>query len=236
MRIPAIASWLTRIRRNFTQAGQEEARQRHQQVGPGAIWEVKRDFQFQFLTNCGLLPDHYLLDLGCGTLRGGIPLIRYLQKGHYFGLEIREEVIEEAQTELAQHGLQSREPTLTASDQLSTVRFETKFDFIWAFSVLFHMDDRGLEDAFALVAAHLNPGGVFYANVNIGPVDEKNWGNFPFVTRPLEFYNRHASEFGLSVADLGSLQELGHDLNSYRHLLKDADAHHSQRMLEFRWS
>jgi len=54
---------------------QTSAEQRHGLVGPARLWKMKRDFQIGFLKNFGLKPDNVLLDLGCGTLRGGIPII-----------------------------------------------------------------------------------------------------------------------------------------------------------------
>jgi hypothetical protein len=59
-------------------------------VGPAGVWQESRDFQIQFLTARGLKPEHSLLDLGCGVLRGGIPLIRYLDPGRFVGLDVRE--------------------------------------------------------------------------------------------------------------------------------------------------
>jgi cyclopropane fatty-acyl-phospholipid synthase-like methyltransferase len=54
--------------------------ERHSLVGPGKLWEMKRAFQIHFLQSVGLTSDQYLLDLGCGTLRGGIPIIKYLER------------------------------------------------------------------------------------------------------------------------------------------------------------
>ena len=68
---------------------------RHSLVGPPKLWKLKRDFQINFLKNAGLEPQHYLLDIGCGTLRGGIPLIDYLNVGNYTGIERRRKVLEE---------------------------------------------------------------------------------------------------------------------------------------------
>ena len=62
--------------------------ERHSLVGPAHLWEIKRAFQIQFLQSVGLTPDQYLLDMGCGTLRGGIPIIKYLEPGHYYGIRI----------------------------------------------------------------------------------------------------------------------------------------------------
>lgn len=74
---------------------------RHAMVGPAHLWKMKRDFQIQFLKTMNLKREHYLLDIGCGTLRGGIPLIAYLQDGHYFGVEVREKALNEGRKRVA---------------------------------------------------------------------------------------------------------------------------------------
>jgi cyclopropane fatty-acyl-phospholipid synthase-like methyltransferase len=83
---------------------------RHALVGPGDLWESKRRFQIEFLLKQGLLPHHRLLDFGCGTLRGGIPLIEYLNDGNYVGLDVRLETLKEACLELEESGLASKNP------------------------------------------------------------------------------------------------------------------------------
>lgn len=184
--------------------------ERHALVGPGRLWLQKREFQFEFLRRAGLDPHHQLLDLGCGALRGGIPLIRYLEPGHYTGIESRADVLDEARKELAEAGLEGRCPDLRLSAQLSALELPRRFDFVWAFSVLIHMDDATLAEALDFVARHLAPSGAFYANVNLGQVPERRWQGFPVVSRPLEFYTAQAEEADLCPESLGSLRELGH--------------------------
>ena len=82
---------LRRVRSRLTSMLQPAEERRHSLVGPPDLWEMKREFQIRFLRQAGLSPEHYLLDIGCGTLRGGIPLIDYLETGHYFGLESRQQ-------------------------------------------------------------------------------------------------------------------------------------------------
>ena len=62
---------------------------RHGLVGGTPYAKEKGPFEIEFLKEKGLLPEHLLLDIGCGTLRGGIHWIRYLQPHHYAGLEVR---------------------------------------------------------------------------------------------------------------------------------------------------
>jgi SAM-dependent methyltransferase len=202
------------------------AERRHALVGPGELWKMKRDFQIDFLKREGLQPQHYLLDVGCGTLRGGIPLIQYLEKGHYHGIEVREEVLREGRQELREAGLEGKAPVLIATG-VSGVDLTTRFDYLWAFSVLMHLTDELVDDCFRMVAAHLADGGRFYANVNTDLKSQPRgkWQGFPVVRHSVAFYAQAAERHGLQCADIGSLKELGH---------VSGDQHQDgQRMLRF---
>ncbi|HUB74334.1 MAG TPA: class I SAM-dependent methyltransferase [Solirubrobacteraceae bacterium] len=188
------------------------AARRHAHVGPPRLWEMKRRFQFEFLTSHGLRPSSRLLDIGCGTLRGGIPLIDYLQEGHYTGVEARAEVLEEARRELAEAGLEHKRPTLICSEDPAQVQLAEPVDVAWSFSVLFHMRDEIVDACFALVARSLSEHGVFYANVSLSDEREEQgrWQGFPVISRPREFYAQLAARHGLSIEDVGRLDALGH--------------------------
>ena len=204
----------------------EQAKRRHGLVGSPALWEMKRRFQIDFLRRRGLQPHDHLLDLGCGTLRGGIPLVQYLTPGHYTGIDIRPETIEEARAELVQHGLDDRGAVLRAVDRVDGLDLGRRFDAVWAFSVLIHMDDGHLEEALAFAARHLAPAGVLYANVNVGARAPGGWQGFPVMWRSLQAYTDAARRAGLAMDDLGALGELGH--------VSGVAAQDAQRMLALR--
>jgi cyclopropane fatty-acyl-phospholipid synthase-like methyltransferase len=159
----------------------------------------------------GLHPDHRLLDLGCGTLRGGIPIIQHLGPGRYFGVDVRPMVIAEAWRELHDHDLNHKQPTLLSLSEAQESLGNTCFDIVWAFSVLIHMQDSTLRQTIRFVADHLCPSGRFFANVKIGNEYSGNrWQGFPVVTRPLTFYERESDAVALRLAVFGSLERLGH--------------------------
>lgn len=186
------------------------AERRHALVGPAELWKMKREFQIKFLKQVGLTPQHYLLDIGCGTLRGGIPIIDLLGVGHYYGIERRAAVLEEGRKELEESGLSDKQPQLLLVEDIASLKLRRKFDYIWAFSVLIHMEDATLLSTLGFVREHLEAAGCFYANVRIGDEPDGEWQGFPLVSRSLEFYREACAGNGLRLSDVGSLNELGH--------------------------
>lgn len=190
--------------------GHDAGGERHALVGPRALWREKREFQIRFLRANGLLPAHRMLDLGCGTLRGGVPLIAYLDPRHYTGIDVRPQVIAEAWRECDENGLWARSPTLLCCKELAHLSLPGSFDLIWAFSVLIHMDDITLDSALGFVRRHLEAGGRFLANVNLGERPDGQWQGFPLVWRSLAFYDAAFRRHGLRMVELGALGLHGH--------------------------
>lgn len=183
---------------------------RHSLVGPGDLWGMKRQFQIRFLRDMGLLPSQNLLDLGCGTLRGGIPIVDYLDHGNYTGVDVRKEVLEEGQMEILENGLLSKKPNLILCHRLDTLILDKKFDLVWAFAVLIHMNDAILDDALAFVSRHLHPDGVFFATVNLGEHNDGSWQGFPVIWRSYDFYDHAFRRSNLVLEDIGPLTAFGH--------------------------
>jgi len=192
------------------QRDEASAAARHALVGPADLWEMKRRFQIEFLRGMGLRQNHRLLDFGCGTLRGGIPLIDYLHSGRYTGVEVRPEVLAEGRRELAESGLAGKAAELVHCERLATLDLGRRFDVAWAFQVLIHIDDALLDDVVAAVARHLHEEGVFYATVNVGNVADGSWQGFPIVHREAAFYQAVFRGHGLAVVDIGPLTAFGH--------------------------
>ena len=82
----------------------------------GGLWDHLGPLQLEVLRAHGLRPEHRLLDIGCGSLRGGRHLMRYLEPGNYWGLDISPEILAAARQLVAQEGLAGREPHLHATE------------------------------------------------------------------------------------------------------------------------
>src|ERR1700722_13457287 len=60
----------------------------------GGMWEALGTLQFKFLVDQGLEPQHVLVDIACGALRGGVRFIPYLAPGNYLGIEMHRKLID----------------------------------------------------------------------------------------------------------------------------------------------
>jgi len=194
-------------------------------VGPSNLWNMKRDFQIKFLKEMGMKPNHSLMDMGCGVLRGGIPIIDYLDAGKYYGFEVRNYVLEEGKEELRESGLEYKNPHLWSESSINVLKTDIQFDFMWAFSVLIHMTDEIVSECLTFAGYHLNDNGKFYANVSIGEHKENEWLEFPVIRRSLNDYSKLAEKSDLVVTSIGQLENLGHNSGK-----PAQDAHH---MLKF---
>ncbi|MEO8748740.1 MAG: class I SAM-dependent methyltransferase [Rhodanobacter sp.] len=183
---------------------------RHGLVGRPDLWQMKRAFQIDFLRRRGLQPTHRVLDIGCGSLRGGAALIAYLEPQGYCGIDVRESVLAEARRELRREKLSAKLPRLVLASDMAPLDLQSRFDVLWAFSVLFHLADPILDACLLMAARHLEPKGVFFANVILGDGLPGEWQGFPVVPRTLEAYRILALRHGLHTCVLGTLAELGH--------------------------
>ena len=198
------------VKRLFRRLSTSRRTRRHALVGQGRLWQMKRQFQFEFLRQQGLAPHHRFCDIGCGSLRGGIPVIEHLDSGHYCGIDVRPEVVSEAWKELREAGLEAKQPELVWAERIGSLKLSRRFDFLWAFSVLIHMPNEVVDDTMRFVACHLARGGVFFANVNLGDRQPGHWEQFEVYWRNLGFYESIAVKHGLHAIRVGTLGELGH--------------------------
>ena len=129
----------------------------------GGLWEQLGNLQFEYLINNGLRPHHFLLDIGCGSLRGGIHFIKYLEKGHYFGIDKDIEVLEGGRIEIAENSLQNKEPILKFDESFDFTSLDQKFEYILAQSVFTHITLDTIKKCIQNVNKVLIKEGKFYA-------------------------------------------------------------------------
>ena len=131
----------------------------------GGMWDVIGPLQFEYLRDRGLAPEHRMLDIGCGTLRGGRHFIRYLEPGRYTGFDISPEAIASAEQLVEDEGLADRRPRLVVSSSpaLDFADFAgERYDALLAQSVFTHLPDKNIAECFDHVGGVLADGGTFW--------------------------------------------------------------------------
>jgi hypothetical protein len=138
---------------------------RHREL-VGGRWEEIGSLQLEFLRNEGLRPDHRLLDVGCGCLRGGVRLAAYLAPRHYYGIDRSGELLRVGwEVELAATALQERVPRehLLRNDRFEAWRFGVAFDVAIAQSLFTHLPPAAIRRCLSELPACMAPGARFYA-------------------------------------------------------------------------
>jgi len=129
----------------------------------GGLWEQLGKLQFEYLVQNGLKPYHFLLDIGCGSLRGGIHFIQYLQRGHYFGIDKDLELLEGGKIELEENNLLDKSSILKLDENFDFVSLNQKFEYALAQSVFTHLPLMEIKKCIENVEKVLVNEGKFYA-------------------------------------------------------------------------
>jgi len=129
----------------------------------GGMWDSMGRLQFDFLVKHGLKPKHHLLDVGCGALRGGVYFIKHLEAGHYYGVDIDDDMLEAALLEVEENGLTDKRPNLVRCGNFNFETLSTEFDYAVAVSVFTHLPFNSILKCLVNVEKTLKPEGCFYA-------------------------------------------------------------------------
>jgi SAM-dependent methyltransferase len=141
-------------------------------VGAPERYDLMAAAQFSLLTHLGLREHHTLLDLGCGSLRGGRLFIPYLLPDRYFGIEPERWVLEEGiRNVVGQDQIDLKRPTFSHVDDFRLTVFGRRFDFILAQSIFSHASRAQIEFALSQAAEALEPGGALVATFLEGDED-----------------------------------------------------------------
>ncbi len=209
------------------QLTEEELQSRVHREAVGGAWEEIGRLQFEFLQQQGLLPEHYLLDVGCGSLRGGIHFARYLDEGHYFGLDINASLLEGGRRELCEAGLEHKRPQLALSGGFVASQFGQQFDFALAQSVFTHLPFNHIVRCLIEVRKVLKPSGVFFATFFESPSS----GYLSTISQPAGFVTHYDEDaYHQSWEEMQWLAKIAH---WNVELIGDWQHPRNQRMLAF---
>ncbi|WP_306017376.1 class I SAM-dependent methyltransferase [Oceanicaulis sp. MMSF_3324] len=146
----------------------------HHRAVIGGMWDELGALQKQFLLSQGLKPEHRFIDMGCGSLRAGVPLTEYLDAQRYYGVDISPDLLVAGyEREIVPAGLEAKLPrsNLAANADFDATGFGVKFDYGIAQSVFTHMPITRLTDCLTALRPVFTEGGRFYVTYFERPDD-----------------------------------------------------------------
>ena len=159
----------------------------------GGAWEEIGKLQFDFLTDEGLEPYHYLVDIACGSLRAGVHIITYLNKGNYIGLEKEKSLIEKGIEEELKEGIyEEKKPNFIISDNFEFEKIEKTINYAIAQSLFTHLPPEDIEICFRKLRKVIKNDGVFYATFfktkikKINPKERHDHASFYYTKSEME--------------------------------------------------
>ena len=106
-------------------------------VGDPGSWAKRGSLIHDFLTEAGMNPGSNVLNIGCGNLSEGAPIIRTLEPDRYVGVEPNGWLVEAALTE--NRDLAAKSPRFLWRSDFDASEIDMRFDFIIGHSVLSHI-------------------------------------------------------------------------------------------------
>ncbi len=112
----------------------------------GGMWEEIGRLQFEFLLRQKLKPTDCFLDIACGSLRGGVHFINYLETSNYLGIDKEASLIQLGiEKELGKELYNDKKPEFVISNTFDFEKFSKKPRFSLAQSLFTHLN---IEDVF----------------------------------------------------------------------------------------
>ena len=129
----------------------------------GGMWAKLGKLQLDFLMAQGLRPNHKLLDIGCGCLRGGLHFIRYLDARNYYGVDVNRSLMEAGVIEVEKEKLMGKQPALLVDNHFRLDIFGEKFDYMLSVSLFTHLPMNIIIRCLSKARSELKPEGVYFA-------------------------------------------------------------------------
>ena len=133
----------------------------------GELSEQIGRLQFEFLVSRGLRPSHHLVDVGCGSLRAGAHLIRFLDTGRYCGFEKDRHLLSAGIAEaLGPVLFDAKRPLFIVTDRFAFDCCDHAPDFVSAHSVFARLSPEAITLCLENLRPRIARDGVLYAAFN----------------------------------------------------------------------
>jgi SAM-dependent methyltransferase len=187
----------------------------------GGLWDEIGRLQFDYLVSQGLEPHHRLLDVGCGSLRGGVHFIAYLDPDRYSGVDQSAELIDAGlHGELSTPVRELKRPQFMVIEDFAFTALGRRFDYALAQSVFTHLPPTAIARCLESLSQVLMPDGRFYATFFEASDDGQERVEIPswheaygrYYDQRLYYYSRERIRAAAQSAGLGMIYigEWGH--------------------------
>lgn len=144
-------------------------------VGPPDKYDIISASQFNLLTTLGLRENNFLLDIGCGSLRGGRLFIPYLLPNRYFGIEPEQWLIDDGiKNNLGNDMLEIKHPKFSNDANFNLSIFNQTFDFILAQSIFSHASQNQIKRCLSEANKIMLPNSIFVATFFAGTTNNES--------------------------------------------------------------
>lgn len=182
-------------------------------VGPAKNYDILGALQFNLLVNLGLRERNFLLDIGCGSLRGGRLFIIYLLNGRYFGIEPESWLIREGiEKEIGSDAIRIKQPVFSHTSDFDLTTFSKTFDFLLAQAIFTHASQRQIQKCLSEARRVMNPDAIFAATIMEGKdiYEGSEWTYPSMATYPLSHFLKLVDASGLRGRRLNWYHPTGH--------------------------
>jgi ubiquinone/menaquinone biosynthesis C-methylase UbiE len=180
--------------------------------------EFGEEIKNRLIDDCGLQPDHRILDIGSGEGRVAIPLTGYLSKtGEYWGLEIRKKSVEWCQKKITsryenfhfQHWdifNEQYNPKGSLNAEDFSLRFDDgSFDIVFLISVFSHLRPGEVKNYLGEISRILKVGGKCLFTIFLLSEEFKNFASPGITDLDFKYVNEDLSvsdkkEYGFTTA------------------------------------
>jgi len=166
-----------------------------QYVGDPNSWDARGEVIVSMMLENGLKSSDNVLDIGCGNLNTGAPLLKFLDRKHYVGIEPNGWLIEAALERFPE--LDGKEFAYSDTTDFDVSHLDMTFDHVVSHSVLSHAAHWQIPQAMSNVRKVVREGAVWLASIRLDQYNsfDKNWvypGVSTFRLQTLQSWGHHA--------------------------------------------
>jgi cyclopropane fatty-acyl-phospholipid synthase-like methyltransferase len=135
--------------------------------------------QLELLRMNGCVPSSQVLEIGCGALVGGRPIMQFLDPNRYVGIEPNTWLIEAAKEGLpdTERLLREKRPLFLDNTDFDASRTGRRFDYVIAHSILSHAAAHQYPQFLLAVRKALVPDGVVLASIRFTDDQHRELGD-----------------------------------------------------------